>query len=275
MSAAISAVRDLLARHGIRARSVQAAWGGREHHVCKVLLEDGRAMVAKVPLAHGYRPRHWPDGGTSSPLEAEAEAIALVRGVGVATPSLILDGEPPIALQPLLPGRPPEQELIERGLSRASVETLCWQMGRVMATIHRVKRPADTASGIPILSGADPDRARLLHMDFHLGNVVGVRDLRDGWRITGVVDWTCCAWGPRTADFVELGASLFATNPWGLDPFLLGYREASGLRMIREHVQAEMAEALAERLVHEPPESDQIARLWKLRIAEWGPKKRG
>jgi len=270
MSAAISTVRSLLARHGIKARSVQAAWGGREHHVCKVLLEDGRAMVAKVPLADGYRPRHWPEDGSARPLEAEAEAIALVRGVEVAVPSLILDGDPPIALQPLLPGRPPEQELIERGLSRGSVETLCWQMGRVLATIHRVKRPADTASVIPTLPGAELDRARLLHMDYHLGNVVGVRNLRDGWRITGVVDWTCCAWGPRTADFVELGASLFATNPWGLDPFLLGYREVSGLRMIREQVQAEMATALAERLVHEPPASEQIARLWKMRIADWG-----
>ncbi len=272
MSEAIQAIEQVLARQGKRAKLIQEAWGGREHHVCKVLLDDGDAYVAKVPRRDGYRPIHWPKSGPLRPLRAEAEAIDRLRHVPVAKPSVIFEGDPPFALQPMLPGRPPERELMDGNVSKTSLEDLCLQMGKLLAAIHRTRFPGlDTETHIPLKVGCVPENARLLHMDYHLGNVLALRDLRRGWRLTGVVDWTCCQWGPREDDFIELGASLFATNPWAFDPFLVGYSRGSGQRLDARNIKAHIGRELRRRLEDEPPESEQIVRLWDLRMRQWLP----
>lgn len=273
MSDAIDAVEQVLRREGLHPQLVQEAWGGREHHVCKVLLDDGEAFVAKVPRVDGYRPSHWPRSNPLRPLRAEAEALRLLRHVPVANPSRIFEGEPPFALQLMLPGRPPEMELLKGTVGEESLKELCLEMGRVLAGVHRTRLPQDMDSTvIPISPGCLPADARLLHRDFHLGNVLALRDLRTGWRITGVVDWTCCEWGPREDDFLELGVSLFATNPWCLEPFLTGYFRGSGQRMDGGRIRAGVAAELSRRLEEEPPEEAHITRLWELRVREWGPK---
>ena len=76
----------------------------------------------------------------------------------------------------------------------------------------------------------------------------------------------------REDDFLELGVSLFATNPWCLEPFLTGYFRGSGQRVDGGRIRAGVAAELARRLEEEPPEEAQITRLWELRVREWGPK---
>jgi hypothetical protein len=74
----------------------------------------------------------------------------------------------------------------------------------------------------------EPEKARLLHMDFHLGNVLGSMRTGGRWMPGGVIDWTWAKWGPREADFSEMGVSVCLTNPWAMEPMLVGYREISG-----------------------------------------------
>lgn len=269
MRAAAPAVMEALGRAGLVAQHVHEAWAGQEHHVCKVLLGDGRAVVVKVPRPDGCRAPHWAADDTLGPLLAEAEAVSRLSSVPVAAPSRVYRGEPPFAVQPLLPGRCPEAELLAGRLDRRAVEELCVAMGRLLAGVHRLRRPRDEESGIPLMQGADPERARLLHGDFHVGNVLALRDKLGGWRLSGLVDWTCCRWGPREEDFLELGVSLFATNPWALEPFLMGYHQGSGQRLDARAIQRRLAEELGRRLEEDPPESEAIARVWEDRVRRW------
>lgn len=269
MSEASPAVIAVLRREGIGVKQVHEGWAGREHHVCKVVLGDGRAVVVKVPRADGCRAEHWHPADGLSPLLAEAEAVSRLAHVPVAAPSEVYRGEPPFAVQPLLPGRSPESELLAGQLAQGTIEELCLEMGRLLAGVHRLRRPAEEPSRIPLSPGVEPARARLLHGDFHVGNVLARRDKHTGWKLTGLVDWTCCRWGERLDDFVELGVSLFATNPWALEPFLVGYHKGSGQRLDARAVQARVARELARRLDQDPPESEEIARIWADRVRGW------
>ena len=73
-----------------------------------------------------------------------------------------------------------------------------------------------------------PICSRLLHLDFHLGNVLGTPRLGGSWQLHGVLDWTCARWGPPEADLVEMQVSVFVTNPRARDAFVAGYRQVSG-----------------------------------------------
>jgi hypothetical protein len=170
----------------------------------------------------------------------------------------------------MLPGSPPELLALRGRLDAATLHHICFMMGELLASIHAVRRP-EGPSPIRDLPGADPARARLLHMDFHLGNVMGALQLGQRWRPLGVIDWTCCHWGPREADMAEMGVSVFATNPSCLDPFLGGYRKGSGLALDPRQVRAWIGREMVRRLAVDPPTEETVRNLWLARVEEWAP----
>ena len=219
------------------------------------------------------RDPHWPERDPRQALLIEQEAVAHIVArcgatLGVPQPYRFLDGDPPGALLGVVPGSPPEQTLHRRGMDMRLLGSICTEMGAMLADVHRVRRPADPGQ-IPDLPGGPWNDPRLLHMDFHLGNVVGNFQLGFGWKLCGVLDWTCAHWGPREADVGELGASLFATNPALLDDFLAGYRARTGVRLNRSLVLDFLVAELERRLRDDPPEEDTIRNLWIARVEEW------
>jgi hypothetical protein len=169
----------------------------------------------------------------------------------------------------IVPGVTPE-DVYRRGLmDRTLLEAVSLEMGRLLARIHDAKMPPVTEpTTIPLLMGADPDKARLLHMDFHLGNVLGSMRTGGRWIPGGVIDWTWAKWGPREADFTEMGVSVCVTNPWAMEPMLHGYREVSGLTLEASRIFPWVRAELERRLVSEPPVEAEKA-LWLQRIDEW------
>lgn len=265
-------MRQLLVSNGLAVQSLRPARSGREHHLFHVVLIDGSVWMAKFPRADWHDP-HWPDRDPMRALAAEAEAIRLLRARDESFPLVphpyhLLPGDPPGAIMGVVPGNPPEQALFKHGMEVRTLRAVCLEMGRMLASIHRVRRP-DRPGLIPDLPGADPAQARLLHMDFHLGNVLGHLQLGQGFRLVGVVDWTCARWGPREADLAEMGASLFATNPELLDDFLLGYRQASGIVLSMPRVLDVLVGELERRLRDDPPEEPRIRNLFVARVEEW------
>lgn len=265
-------LRRLLADNGVAFKSLRPARGGMEHHLFHVHLDDGQVRYAKVPR-EAYRDPHWPDRTPQRSLEIEAAAVALVAdkcrdSVAVATPYQLLQGDPPGAMMGVVPGAPPELTVLKGAVDLRLLQRICSEMGSVLAELHRVRRPADPGP-IPDLPGADLTDARLLHMDFHLGNVLGNMKLGFGWKCTGVVDWTCAHWGPREADVAEMGASLFATNPSLLDDFLIGYRTRTGVALRRHLVLDTLVAELERRLRDDPPGEPRIHNLWIARVEEW------
>jgi len=265
-------LRSLLALRGMGAVSVRPARSGLEHELFHVVLSDGQVRLGKVPRPD-YRDPHWPDRRAHASLLAEEEAVGRVslksgRWLKVPEPYLFLEGDPPGALMGIVPGVAPEVPLFRHGLDPRTLRAICAEMGRMMAEVHRVRRPeGDTA--IPDLPGADLGDARLLHMDFHLGNVLGHFQLGQGWKLEGIVDWTCVHWGPREADLAELGASIFATNPDLLDDFLLGYRQRSGLNLDRSRVLDVLVTELDRRMREDPPVDTTIRNAYTARLEEW------
>ena len=121
-------------------------------------------------------------------------------------------------------------------------------MGRGLAGVHSTRRPQEPTD-IPDLPGCDPSSARLLHMDYHLGNVQVIRDRRrGGYAVSGVVDWVLCRWGPREADFVEMTLSVFKQIPQAREAFMAGYRSAGGMQLDRELEYSYLARDLDRRL---------------------------
>ncbi len=266
-------LRRLLSDHGLTGATLRPARSqGQEHHLFHVTLASGEVRMAKVPRAD-YLDPHWPDRSPYDRLLIEGEAIALLQArcgdaLGIPIPFEFLDGDPPGALMGVVPGQPPEQTLMRSGMDLRMLGAICHEMGATLAEIHRVRRP-DLVGFIPDLPGVECDDPRLLHMDFHLGNVLGTFQLGFGWQLTGVLDWTCAHWGPREADLGELGASLFATNPQLLDDLILGYRSRTGVRLDHDLVMHFLVEELKRRLHYDPPDDEAITNLWVARIEEW------
>lgn len=265
-------MRALLQANGFAVNSLRPGRSGLEHHLFYVKLADGRLCVAKI-ARQDYQDSHWPDRDPTQALAAECQAIARVQSKVadfpmVPQPYHLLAGDPPGALMGLVPGQPPEVTLIRHGMDVRSLRMICAEMGRMLAEIHRVHRPGDPGA-IPDLPGAACDDPRLLHMDFHLGNVLGHFQLGLGWKLVGIVDWTCAHWGPREADLAELGASLFATNPDLLDDFLVGYRQRSGVFLSRPRVLQVLITELERRLRDEPPQDPKIYNRYVARIEGW------
>ena len=121
----------------------------------------------------------------------------------------------------------------------------------------------ELAAALPDLPGIDPLNARLLHLDFHLGNVLIRPALGTRYAVTGVVDWTCARWGPPEADVFEMQVSVFALNPRARDAFVAGYRRESGRAMDLKEVEWRAALEIRRRLVEDPPEDPVLSRRWK------------
>lgn len=268
MSAALlDLARELLASNGIVAHSVALAGQGREHHLFQILTEDGVVCLLKVARADRVLDPRWPSRTAAEALRTERAAVALVLRVPVPHPVQILEGEPAAAILPLLPGTPPQQVYDRGALDEALLANISFQLGEALARIHTVRCPEDPGE-IPLLAGAEPRGAVLLHLDYHLGNSLGVVKLHGRWKLTGVVDWTRAAWGSPIEDMVVLGTSVFATNPWALRPFLEGYARGGELPAL-EPIQRRFAEELELRLVREAPPTASIRAAWERRIAEW------
>ncbi|HJN76931.1 MAG TPA: phosphotransferase [Myxococcota bacterium] len=205
---------------------------GTQHHLFRVNV-DGEPHVLKIARVDSPFGDSWDTARRHhAGLLAEIDAIRLAR-VAVPQPSELISTDPPAVLQPHLRGES-AQTLWDRGrLGEQGLLDVCFAMGFALAGIHAAKRPADPGA-VPDLPIADfePDRARLLHLDYHLANVQVVRDRRrGGYRVNGVVDWVLCRWGPREADVVEMSISVFHQIPPARGAFMAGYRKAGGLPM--------------------------------------------
>jgi len=225
----------ILRSAGLEWESCTPIPGGLQHDLYRVTLPDGGLTVLKVgkvdsDFGDAWEPHrtHW-EG-----LRAEAQALNyLLRHIPVPTPYRVLEGQVPAALMGFLRGDS-ALKMWEKGrVSTDHLQKLCFTMGQAMAQIHRIKRP-ENPGAIPDLPGALTDDARLLHMDFHLGNVMVRRDGLAGWKVLGLVDWVLCRWGPREADLVEMSISVFRQIQGTRAGFLGGYRRGGGAPLSKE-----------------------------------------
>jgi aminoglycoside phosphotransferase (APT) family kinase protein len=250
---------------------------GREHHLFRVTTppgicgpdDPGGERILKFPRADGLRDPFDPDRPSDARLRCEGEVLRRVRGVLVPTPYRVFDTHPVCAILGVIPGTTAEIAYERGQLDFEGLLSVCHQMGRSLATMHGVRR-RDEPGTIPDLAGSDPATARLLHLDYHLGNVIGRRHLGSAWTVTGVVDWTCARWGPIEADLVEMQVSVFVMNPRARDAFVAGYRQIAGVAIDMVEVERRAALEIERRLVEDKPASEELTRRW----ADWVKKRR-
>lgn len=234
---------------------------GREHHVFRAQFAEGERML-KIPREDGLAD---PFDPTRTPLErlmGEGDAISLARGVPVPRFYAVHNTTPVSATMEVLPGQTAEQALERGQLDESSLARVCLQMGRTLAALHGVRRPEGNLH-LPVLPGETDGPARLLHLDFHLGNVIGRPHLGMGWEITGVVDWTCARWGPAEADFVEMQIGVFIRNPGARDAFIAGYRQISLRAVDVADVERRAGLELKRRLASEPDAGGEARHHWQ------------
>ena len=262
----IAALLEQLGEPGAR---WQHARDGREHHLFRVSLERGERML-KVPREEGLPDPFDPTRSSAERLLCEAWAVQNARGVPVAGNYEVHPTEPICATMDVLPGLTAEQALERGQLDDEMLGRVCLAMGKAMGGTHSVKRPADGGM-LPELPGTDLTNARLLHLDFHLGNVLIRPRAGMGWEITGVLDWTCARWGPAEADFVEMQVSVFVMNPRARDALIAGYRQASGRAVNLTEVERRSADEIRRRLRDDPPESDRLRGYWEAFAQRYPP----
>lgn len=230
---------------------------GREHHLYQVRLSEGIRLL-KFPRVDALADPYDPHRTAEERLLAEATAIYMIRDVPVPSPYLLYPSSPMCALMGQMVGTTPEID-IERGrLDATLLHTICVQMGRALARIHACRRPAD-----PPLPDLEPVRdSRLLHLDFHLGNVLGTPRASGHWELTGVVDWTCARFGPVEADFAEMQISVFILNPRMRDAFIGGYRQLAPVPIDLDDIERRAAALIRQRLALDPPMSEWQRDVW-------------
>lgn len=242
------------------ARAIHAR-DGREHHLFRVQFASGERML-KIPRADGLADPFDPGRTSAERLLCEGVAISLARGIPVPGSYRVHDTEPVCATMEVLPGQTAEQALERGQLDEATLARVCLQMGRALASLHSVRRTGDGGL-LPSLDGEGEGHARLLHLDFHLGNVLGRPKLGAGWEITGVVDWTCARWGPPEADFVEMQIGVFIRNPGARDAFIAGYRQVSLRAVDVAEVERRAGLELKKRLAIAPDEGGEARGYWQ------------
>ncbi len=254
----------LLAQHGLGDASCVPIPGGLQHDLFRIARPDGGHEVFKVgrtdrPFGDAWDPHrdHW-DG-----LRAEAQALGYIGDrLPVPTPYRLLPSEHPCALMRFLPGSS-VWTMWERGrVNDDALRKVCFTMGGALAHVHRIHRPEDPGA-IPDLPGASVEDARLLHLDYHLGNVMVRRSGLTGWEVLGLVDWVLCRWGPREADLVELSISLFRQVEGTRGAFLGGYRHAGGAPLSREFEDLWVQQELLRRL-EEGVDDPQLRARWEM-----------
>lgn len=252
---------DLLNQLGVPDARWTPMREGREHHLYRVTLPEGD-RVLKFARSAPFPDPWGPDRSPDDRLAAEAYALTLVKGVPVPAPYTWYDTRPRCAVMGVVPGTTAEAEYERGALDLDDLVAVCLQMGRTLAAVHARKRP-EGQDWLPTLPGGQPDNLRLLHLDYHLGNVLGRRQLGGTWQITGVIDWTRARWGPPEYDFVEMQVSVFSLNPRARDAFVAGYRQASGRAVDLKEVERLAAGEIRRRLEFDPPADEVLRRRWE------------
>jgi len=197
--------------------------GGFDMAMWKV-EHDGQAYALRV-----FRP------GAHEDCERERVVMAAARALDLPVPEVQRAGawqDRPALLMTWLSGRTLEDELHARPWRLWSLGIA---FGRMQAAIHAVPAPdllrqqpeawiAWKCEGEQTLQDClrhlPPEQEALLHLDYHLRNV-----LTDGKHITGVVDWTNALAGDPRADAART-VSILRVDPLARKPFLqwLGLR---------------------------------------------------
>ncbi|GDX78237.1 hypothetical protein LBMAG42_00480 [Deltaproteobacteria bacterium] len=241
------------------ARCVHAR-DGREHHLFRVALARGERML-KIPRKDALVDPFDATRTTHERLCGESVAIALARGVPVPGHYEVHLTAPTSATMDVLPGLTAEQALEKGQLDEEQLRRVCLQMGRMLAHLHGVRKTGDGGE-LPVLETTASGNARLLHLDYHLGNVLGRPRLGGDWEVTGVVDWTCARWGPPEADFVEMQVSVFIRNPRARDAFVAGYRQVAARAVNLAEVELRAAREIRRRLAENPDEGGPVRGYW-------------
>ena len=208
----------MLRAGGVPFESLVPHAGGAQHQLYKVVQSGQPQRLLKVPKVDCLGPER----SCLQGLQAECSALTLMRDVPVPTPYVLLNGG---ALMGYVPGQAAGYLYAQGRLSTEALSQVCFSMGKQLAAIHRHRLPQDYQGGIPFLNGDFAGPRRLVHGDYHLGNVQLVMDRRRGaFQVSGVVDWVNCAWGPPEWDFVEMHISVFRQLKGSRDAFLGGYR---------------------------------------------------
>lgn len=238
--------QDVITRAGYTIRQLQPAGTGSQHHLFVVELDDGPMRLLRLPrteLAARLGPV----------LQAEAEAVLRSsRLLPTAHPIELLPtiNAPEASLEPILPGtRASDLRAADGG--GGDLTRICIELGRVLAQLHAIRKSQDTLTMIRTVEADDADEEPcLLHGDAHLGNLLVEADAERGWRITGVIDWSFCAWGPPEADLVEMAICEAEPRPHLGRVFYESYVDAGGLPP-RESVFHELLERELQRRLSE------------------------
>ena len=252
--------RRLLSHIGHGGVRCVRARDGREHHLFRVQLPDGERLL-KFPRVDALADPYDATRKPADRLRAEAHAIKLVKGPNVPNPYVIFDTDPVCSLMGVIPGTTAEIAWEKNQLDEESLINVCIQMGKTLAYVHTRKRP-EGGDLLPDLPDSDLSTARLLHLDFHIGNCVGRPQLGGHWQVLGVVDWTCARWGPVEADLVEMQVSVWVFIPRARDAFVAGYRQASGRALSIKDIERRATFEIHRRLVFDPPESEKLKMMW-------------
>jgi hypothetical protein len=252
--------RALVAEMGFPDARLVRARDGREHHLFRVYFPHGERML-KFPRVDALPDPYDAARLPTERLRAEAFAIGLAKGVAVPGDYKVHETSPVCATMTIIPGTTAEIAHEKGQMDENMLLRVCLQMGKTLAALHSRKRP-ESPGLLPDLPFIDPATARLLHLDFHLGNVMGKPALGGGWDILGVVDWTCARWGPPEADLVEMQVSVFVSNPRARDAFVAGYRQASGRAVDIADVERRATWEIARRLDEDPPTDAGVKKHW-------------
>lgn len=238
--------RDVLIRGGYAPRQVEPAGTGSQHHLFVVELDDGPMRLLRLPRVE-FIDRLRPV------LQAEAEAaLRASRVLPAPHPAELLPAIdlPEASLEPILPGTRASALRRDTG-GNPDLSRICIELGRSLAALHRVERGPDDPSVIRTISVDPPvSQTCLLHGDAHLGNLLVEGHAHDGWTISGVIDWSFCAWGPPEADLVEMAICEAEPRPHLGRVFYESYVDAGGLPP-REPVFRELLVRELERRLHE------------------------
>lgn len=242
---------DVIERAGYRPRQIQPAGTGSQHHLFVVELDDGPMRLLRLPRTELL-------GRLGPVMQAEAEAVLRSsRILPTAHPIELLPtiNAPEASLEPILEGtRASDLQSTPEG--GGDLTRICIELGRALAQLHTIRHGEDTLTMIRrVEAEGATEEPCLLHGDAHLGNLLVAPDPRRGWRITGVIDWSFCAWGPPEADLVEMAICEAEPRPHLGRVFYESYVDAGGLppresvfrellarelqRRLREHRQAQ------------------------------------
>jgi aminoglycoside phosphotransferase (APT) family kinase protein len=233
-------------------------WMGRgstEMHALDVI--DGSGQPRRLALRRFFNQARLGADPWYRPSQ-EAEALRLLGPTTVPAPDLIaadLTGtecDVPTLLMTLLEGLPVSDRPSDIGV-------YLHQAADILHRIHAID-PADT-TGLPayapyyealdptrvpawserqgvwirvlevLASGAPPHERRLIHRDYHSGNILLSRG-----RITGVVDWTTACEGPRSIDLARMRLNLARDfDVETAERFLAMYKEQAGSEASHDH----------------------------------------